>query len=109
MYLEIRKIRQPSQSGAVVDQDVSDVGSTAPPRHWKGFYPCRRELRRIFLVKMLSVNSVRITLERDGPVFQVRKEEAGDANVIIDDLALGESRRVQHLFQIGDRDFSNRQ
>ena len=95
------QIRQPHQRGQIVSENVMHGAavSLAPDR--SGLHPVGPVLWRILLVEKFFVHAVGITLAGERAPGQMRHHRRRDADVVVDDLLLGESRRrVQHLFQI---------
>ena len=66
-----------------------------------GVNPIRRVLRRIFFVKRFAAHAVGEPLHRHGALRVVRKHPRRDADVVIDDLSLGEPvARIERLVEI---------
>src|SRR6185369_11394406 len=64
------------------------VVGVAPDR--RGLDPFGTVDRTFLFVKEAAFNPVRVTLQRQRAVFEMRQQDGSDADVIIDDLALGE-------------------
>ena len=65
------------------------------------FIQCWAVARAVFFVKMHPINAVGITLERERAVSKMGQQHGSDANVIIDDLALGKSSfGIEHFLQV---------
>src|SRR5258708_3552606 len=67
----------------------------------RSLHPIGTMLRRILFVEEFCVHAVGITLAGERASGQMRHHRRRDANVVVDDLLLGESRGgIQNLFQI---------
>ena len=59
-------------------------------RYFAGGDPIGFVARAALLVEMHAIDAVGITLERERAAFQMRQDRAGDAQVIVNDIAFGE-------------------
>jgi hypothetical protein len=66
-----------------LDQDVVDIRPTSMSRNRKPLDPFGGEARRIFVPICFSGHAVRVSLERDRAVLQMRQDERRDPNVIV--------------------------
>ena len=95
--LEIGEVGQPDQRRQVVADAVVDLVDTLLA------HPLRRVRGAVLLIEVAGVDAVRIALERQRAVAQVRKQDRRDTRVVVDHLALGEPRnRVEHLAEVGE-------
>jgi hypothetical protein len=59
----------------------------------------------LLLVEEEAVHTIRISLQGDRAVFQMRQKHRRDANVVVDDLPFRKTRRrIQHLIEVRDHD-----
>ena len=71
----------------------------------RGPHPGRPVARALLLVEELAVDAVRVALERQVPVAQVRQQHRRDPHVVLDHLALGEpGGRVEDLVEVRERE-----
>src|SRR5215510_4941975 len=69
--------------------------------HFRGLNPFRPMHGTVLLVEKLTFHTIWIALHCEGTVLQVRQKHGGDADVVIDNLRLGETRlRIKHLVQV---------
>jgi hypothetical protein len=85
---EARQVRRPRQRSHVIQQDVAYVRAAFAARHRESLNPFRRESRGVFFVEVRGRHAVRVALERDGVLADVRQQVTGNAHVIFDRLAL---------------------
>jgi hypothetical protein len=102
MNLQVCEIRRPDERRKVVDDDVIDIRLTTSPRYWNRLHPLRGKRRRILLVEMLALHTIRISLQGHGSVVQVWQKPLRDTNVVVDDMCFGYTcRRVKKLIEVG--------
>ena len=65
--------------------------------------PRRETLRDMLLKKELVLDAVRIPLQRERAVFEMRQNQGGHGVVIVDHIALGVAFvGIEHLLQVGE-------
>jgi hypothetical protein len=100
--LQVRQIRRPDQRGQIIDHTIVDLSCVASRGNFGRFYPCWPMRWTLLFVKEEPVHAVGITFEGYRPIFQIRQQHRGDANVIIDDLPFRESDvGIKNLFEVG--------
>src|SRR5581483_497675 len=85
--------RSPYQSAKAVDHDIMDLRFAAASPHGKAGDPIGRECRGVFFVEELPRHFVRVTLERDRTILQVRQGVRCNPYVVVDDIALGKTNQ----------------
>ena len=70
------------QRRKIIGDYVLDVFALSFQRYRKRFNPLGHALRHIFLEKGLTLDSVRITAQDQGPILQKRKEIVRDVIVV---------------------------
>ena len=97
MELDVGQVRQPDQRRAILRQRVVDIADLA------GLDPLGAVGRRLLLVEVLLIYAIRIALQRQGPIAQMRDEGGRRARVVGDQIALGEpDLRKEDLVPVGD-------
>src|SRR5438270_6604374 len=105
MQLQRGDISGPGQRRNIVNQDVVDVGAARMSRYREGRNPSGSEGRHVLVPKCLALHAVRVSLQRDGAVFQMRQYEAGDADIVVDHFSLrSPGYRKQNLVEPGEFD-----
>src|ERR1039458_8120575 len=83
-----------------------DRAAVSPAPDRSSLYPVRPVLGRVLLVEKFFVHTVGIPLARERTSGQMRHHRRRNADVIVDNLLLGESRGgIQDLFQIRQLEF----
>ena len=105
MLFDVTEICRPEERRAVVAEHVVDVRPALTAWHRRSLHPRRRVFGRVF-VKMLAGNAVRVALQRQRPVAQMRDNRLSDLRVERDNLTLRiAALRIENLVEIGDGQF----
>ena len=97
--LEVREVGEPDERGQVVREREVDRPPAGGHRH--GLYPVGPVGGRLLLVEVLLVDPVRVALEGERVVPEVRQQHRRDARVVVDHLALGEADLgIEHLVEV---------
>ncbi|MNC95475.1 hypothetical protein D3C83_126110 [compost metagenome] len=79
MNFEVGEVREPGQRRTIINKDVLNRRPRRLlPRDGKRFHPLWSEARRIFFVEEIGHGAIRIALQRDRPVLQVRQKPFGN-------------------------------
>lgn len=101
MELKVRKVGGPDQRRQIVYHAVVDAFFFALAWDSRRPDPSGSMRGTTLLIEEKSLDTVRITLERNGPSLQMRQEHRRDANVIVDDLRFCEAHFwIQHLVEV---------
>ena len=92
VHLQICEVRGPHEGGEVVDDAEADDAPVVLAPDLGGLHPARPVRRAALLVEERPGRAVRVALQRERAVAQVREEGGGGAGVVIDHVALGEGR-----------------
>ena len=101
--LDRPEIGRPGQRGNVVDHCVGDDVLAVVGRDIHRGHPLRRVRRDVLLEEELALDAVGKSLHRQRPLPNVRQHDRSDADVVVDELTLGEAAlRKEHLLEIRD-------
>jgi hypothetical protein len=101
MQFKTGDIGAPCQDRQIVDADIADGLAALLPGYVGGVDPYRRMFGCVLFVKRLSAHAVRESFHRHRALRIVRKHPRRDADVVIDDLSLGEAvARIESLVEI---------
>jgi hypothetical protein len=105
VHLEIGEVRQPHDRRQVVGQAVVDLALVLARVHASRPDPVGPVAGALLLVEELTVDAVRIALERQVAAAQVRQQDGRDPRVVLDHLTLGETGRgIEDLVQVRERE-----
>ena len=101
--LQVGEVGKPDQCRQVVADRVVDVAAVAFAPDRLRLHPVGTVFRTLLLVEVRLVDTVRVPLEGQRPITQVRKDAGSDPRVVVDHLALAEARLwVEDLVQVGE-------
>ncbi len=105
VQLQVGEVGEPDERGQVARQREVDRALAGHDRH--GLHPVGPVRRGLLLVEELLVHAVRVALQRQRAVAQMRQQHRRDARVVVDHLALGEAHGgVEHLVQVREPEAS---
>ena len=103
VQLDVGEVGQPHERRHVVREAEVDVALVVPAPDARGLDPVRAVRRALLLVEELSLDAVRVALQRQRAVVQVRQEHGRDAHVVVDQVALREAGlRIHDLVEVGE-------
>jgi hypothetical protein len=103
VQLEVGQVGEPDQRGEVVADH--EVDRLAAKLDRLGAHPLGAMRGGLLLVEVPALHAVRIALERERAVAQVRQHGRRDARVVVDHLPLGEAHPGVHdLVEVRQRE-----
>ena len=91
MQLKRGQVGSPDETGDVLDYAIVHPTVVAIAPDGSGCEPLGAVLRTVFFVEEHATYAVGIALESERASREMRQEQGGDTNVIVDYLALGEA------------------
>src|SRR6202162_2048216 len=104
MELQVSQIGGPDEGRKIINNAIIDLSAL-------GFcdlgclYPFRTMVRTFFFVEEKSFDAIRVSLQSNRPVFEVRKQNGRNSDVVINDVSFRKpSLRIENFIEVRDVD-----
>jgi hypothetical protein len=104
VQLEVGEVGEPHERRQVVAEAEVDRARVVAAPDRRRLHPVGPVARALLLVEVLAGDAVRVALERQRAVVQVRQDGRRDARVVVDQLPLGEAGLgIEDLVEVRER------